>query len=317
MSVLVAGMRRDPARHLVQNLLSPLNNTFKSVVVPDTINPLFFSAGLEVFLNFAPLPGESDAVDILPDGSITAFFQADVYVDYIEFNFDVNSLWGTGFLQFICLKKVTAFGKTICVAGFPIIMPKIGNIKFHIDLKRFGLNRIPLASFNPSFAATELHTEDLLDDDHRQLYTRLAILTLGPFQNPGGLIQNVVNCVFTVVNETLSHIPGLGLVLRWISGFVQRTVNQILTGLRFVDAWNDFVAGKIQQAVANLIREFWDPTVKVKIGKITSRHLLASEVSIGQGRIQPAIYANFDSIVFDVNKDCASGPELRATVTVS
>jgi hypothetical protein len=148
-------------------------------------------------------------------------------------------------------------------------------------------------------------------------YSRLAILTLGPFQNPGGLIQNVVNCLFVVINETLSQIPGLGLVLKWISGFVQRTVNQILTGLRFVDAWEDFVAGKIQQAVADLIREFWNPTVKVKVGKITARHLLASELSIGQGQSQPAIYANFDSIVFDVNRDCASGPELRATVTVS
>ena len=253
MTGLIAALKRDPARHLAQNLLSPLNGTFQPLTVPADLTPFLWSTGLQVFLNLTPPPGEPYSVDILPDGKIKAFFQADVYLQYIEFDFDVNSVWSAGSIYWVCLKRVPVLG---CIAGFPVIMPRIPPIRFHIDLKRFGIDHIALWSLNPSFAVNALETKERVDADHLQLYAKVAIFDVGVFPNPAGLAQAIANTVFQIVNETLAQIPILGQVLRYFAGFVEAIVDRILNGLHFADSLQNFILARVQQAVADLIGRF-------------------------------------------------------------
>jgi hypothetical protein len=310
MTGLIAAMKRDPARHLAQNLLAPFNGSSQPLELPADDTPFEWSTGLEIVLNLTPPPGQPYSVDILPDGKISAFFQADIYVNYIEFDFDVNRVWGSGLLQVICLKKVPILG---CIAWLPVIMPPVGSIRFRINLPR-----IPLGSFNPAFAVDNLETTDRIDDDHLQLSAKLSILTVGVFTNAAGFAEMVVNALADAVRRTLGGIPGLGLVIRYVTGFIEKIVDYILNAVKFVETLENYILSTVQRAVADLLgRFFGDPTINIKVTKVPGRVMLAPMVTGSAGQTQPALYANFDSIVFDVNKDCPAGPELRLTVTVS
>jgi hypothetical protein len=320
MTGLIAAMKRDPARHLAQNLLAPFNGSSQPLELPADVSPFAWSTGLEIVLDLTPAPDQRYTVDITsdpPNGKITAYFRADIYVDYLEFDFDINTVWSAGSVQFVCLKKVSAFGHTYCVAGFPVIMPKIPPIRFRVDLKRFGIDRVPLWSVNISAAVNALKTKERVDDDHLQLYANLAVLPLGVFPNPSGLAEAIANTVLQVVAEKLGQIPILGNELKYFVGFVQSIVDRILNALRFADTLQNYFVSRVQQKVADLIEAFWDPNIDVKVTKITGRELLSPAVTASGGQTQPALYLNFDSIVFDVNKDCPTGPELRLTVTAS
>lgn len=310
----VAAIKNGPAQRLLHNLLSERNHRPLRFEVGNW--PGFdFKVGCEVDPvltaprnHHPPLPY---GVDISADG-IRAFFRADVYATSIEFAFSVNSIWPAGkWLGIICAKK--KFG--ICVLWTTMIMPRLPVLRFRIE----GFPRLPIMSLDTSFTVAELRSGDPDGPDHRNLHCKFVLPHVGVFENGPAFASRLTELIFDAIDRKLGELGFLGVILKHVTGFVRRIADEILGRLQFVQSWLNFVQTRVQSELATRVTRLFvdDPSISIKVGRVPARQTLAPEFAAPSGQRQPAIHANFDSMILDVNHDCPAGPELRLRVTVS
>lgn len=293
-------IRRQEAQVVLERLLKDMLKEPRPFRTQDSSDVYKFNVNGELRFRL-------QKVEITDQGTLRAYIHADCFLTFVRFEFDINRVHKPGRIRWVCLKKV--FG--VCVFGFFLYVPKLPSISFTIKAMEHLGTLIPAGSASVVVTVKSLRAEKP-DGDKLELKARVDPIDPARFKPDIGTSSAHINrALFQVVNHRLDKW-GLGDLLRHVSGFVQKIVDEISKALGDVGEWTNFMWNQLLSEVVDQIHKVVDlPDHKrLKVGRVKRVFKMAPAENTPRCPNKPPVNLQLESAELSFNTACDAGPEL-------